>query len=48
MKLPADELALTSGIEAAAQKVPGTHGEKLNCVDSEQKQEGQLSPKQNC
>ena len=41
MDLLADGLPLSSYTGAAAQKAPGTHGEKLNCLASGQRLEGQ-------
>lgn len=38
----------TASTGAAARKVAGVYGEELNCVDSGQELEGQLSSRQNC
>lgn len=40
MDFPIDELTLSSGAGAAAQKVPGTYGEGLNCLASGRGLEG--------
>ena len=43
-----DSLALSHSTGAAAQRMPGTYGESLNCLSSGQEMEGQLSSRQKC